>query len=402
MNTNPLPPITLALALVSLLAPLGGTARADTVTLTPSADTSISSGFPNNNLGASGPNDNALASGGVARGGDRFRMLVKFDFSGMIPPGATINSVKLTLRVRKLPPGGVASRFELHRMLKPWTEGRGTGPTGSAAAAGEPTWRNQAHPSTPWSAPGAAAPGDFVAEVSAAQTMNTIGKYDFNSTPTLVADVQQWVNDPATNFGWILISAAENTARTARRIDSRESGANAPTLVVEFTPPTVLTPPQITQGLQNQTVAVGANVIWSVTATGSEPLTYQWKRGDTVLAETGPTLTLNNVQLADSGLYTVTVSNAGGAQSSSATLTVIAPAVPPRIEAAGILGGKFAFNFDAEPTRSYAVQARVDLHLGDWDTIETFPATPQARSVTFTDPLPPTAPRRFYRVVVRP
>ena len=45
-----------------------------------------------------------------------------------------------------------------------------------------------------------------------------------------------WISGATTNFGWILISATESTARTARRIASRESGANSPELVLEFTP----------------------------------------------------------------------------------------------------------------------------------------------------------------------
>lgn len=298
----------------------------ETVTLTPAADTSITSLDANNNLGREG----TLAAGGIAQAGQKFRMLLRFDFADQIPPGSTIHSVSLRLRVTKKPNPGVPSSFGLHRLLKAWTEGTKTGLRGSPATAGEVTWNNLAAPDTPWSAPGGAAPEDFVAEASGAQTMDAVGNYTFNSTEGLVADVQAWVDDPARNFGWLLISDRETTPRTARRIASREAAvANRPTLTVEFTPGVAATPPQITQGPADQTVAAGSQVVFSVAATGSEPLSYQWKRGDEDLpGQTGSTLTLDNVQAGDAGVYTVVVSNAAGSAAASATLVVL---VPPTI-----------------------------------------------------------------------
>lgn len=50
----------------------------------------------------------------------------------------------------------------------------------------------------------------------------------------LRTDVERWLRDPASNFGWILMSADETTALTARRVASREDPANAPRLIVEY------------------------------------------------------------------------------------------------------------------------------------------------------------------------
>lgn len=296
------------------------------MTLTPVADTSITSLDANNNLGR----ESTLAAGGIAQAGQKFRMLLRFDFAGQIPPGSTIQSVSLRLRVTKKPNPGVPSTFGLHRLLKAWTEGTKTGLRGSPATAGEVTWNNLAAPDTPWSGPGGAAPEDFVAEASAAQTMDAVGNYTFNSTAGLVADVQAWVDDPTSNFGWMLISDRENTPRTARRIAGREAAAaNRPTLTVEFTPGTVTTPPQITQGPADQTVPAGSQVSFSVSATGTEPLNYQWRHDDADLpGQTSPTLTLENVQPDAAGVYSVAVSNATGSVTASATLVVL---VPPAI-----------------------------------------------------------------------
>ena len=52
------------------------------------------------------------------------------------------------------------------------------------------------------------------------------------------------------------------------------------------------------------------NAQFSVTATGTAPLTYQWKKnGSDVNGANGATLTLNNVSTNDSGDYAVVVSN---------------------------------------------------------------------------------------------
>jgi hypothetical protein len=81
--------------------------------------------------------------------------------------------------------------------------------------------------------------------------------------------------------------------------------------------------PTITSQPQGADVLVGANVSLSVTASGSG-LTYQWKKDGVVISSaTSASYTLGAIQLADAGVYTVTVSNAGGSVTSSgATLTV--------------------------------------------------------------------------------
>ena len=74
----------------------------------------------------------------------------------------------------------------------------------------------------------------------------------------------------------------------------------------------------------NQTVNVGGSASFSVTAGGSQPLSYQWRlEGNPSSGATASVLNLSNVQLSDAGHYSVVVTNAfGTVTSSNAVLTV--------------------------------------------------------------------------------
>jgi uncharacterized repeat protein (TIGR03803 family) len=89
------------------------------------------------------------------------------------------------------------------------------------------------------------------------------------------------------------------------------------------------TPPVIVAQPQSQTVVAGTNVTFSVAATGTAPLYYQWLKGGNNLAnQTNSTLSLMNVQQSDAAFYSVIVSNATGSTNSySVLLTVISPPV---------------------------------------------------------------------------
>ena len=85
-----------------------------------------------------------------------------------------------------------------------------------------------------------------------------------------------------------------------------------------------LTPPLITTQPTNQTVTAGSNVTFSVTASGTLPLSYQWSfNGTNLSGATNTMLMLTNVQVSQAGNYTVLVTNAfGSILSSNAMLTV--------------------------------------------------------------------------------
>src|SRR5206468_1345515 len=136
---------------------------------------------------------------------------------------------------------GQPSTFDLRRLLGDWGEGAGTNNGGTAANPGEATWNARFYPSSLWTVPGGSISNDFSEAVSASLLLPDVGTYTFNSTSNLVSDVQKWLQNPATNFGWILMSESEDVAFTIRRIGTRESITNAPLLTVDFTLPTAPT-----------------------------------------------------------------------------------------------------------------------------------------------------------------
>ncbi|HZQ45592.1 MAG TPA: immunoglobulin domain-containing protein [Verrucomicrobiae bacterium] len=83
--------------------------------------------------------------------------------------------------------------------------------------------------------------------------------------------------------------------------------------------------PHVTRQPFSQTTYSGSPVALSVGAVGKPPLSYQWQfNGTNISSATKTALNLSGVQLGDSGLYSVLVSNAqGGTGSSNAILTVI-------------------------------------------------------------------------------
>ena len=89
--------------------------------------------------------------------------------------------------------------------------------------------------------------------------------------------------------------------------------------------PPIATQPAIATQPTNQTVTVGGTAIFSVVASGTLPLSYQWNfNGTNIVGATNTTLMLTNVQMSQAGNYTVLVTNAyGSILSSNAVLTVI-------------------------------------------------------------------------------
>jgi endonuclease/exonuclease/phosphatase family metal-dependent hydrolase len=84
-------------------------------------------------------------------------------------------------------------------------------------------------------------------------------------------------------------------------------------------------PPAITTQPQNQSIIAGQTATFSVAATGTPPLNYQWFfSGINIAGAITNPFTLANVQLANAGNYSVVITNiAGSVTSSAAPLTVL-------------------------------------------------------------------------------
>jgi Immunoglobulin domain len=99
---------------------------------------------------------------------------------------------------------------------------------------------------------------------------------------------------------------------------------------------TPLGTPHITTQPQSQSIVAAQSVTFSVLATGTTPLSYQWERNGVIIpGDTSPALTIGSAAITDSGSYAVVVTNSvGNVVSDSAILTVHpAPAVAPSITA---------------------------------------------------------------------
>jgi endonuclease/exonuclease/phosphatase family metal-dependent hydrolase len=153
-----------------------------------------------------------------------------------------------------------------------------------------------------------------------------------NAVFTVTADgtaplAYQW------RFNGTNLSGANNNALTISNAQSANAGnyavlvtniagsvtSSVAVLTVSNFPPVILTQPQ------GQTVSVGASPTFTVTASGTAPLSYQWVSGATNIPGANTNFyTRSNVQTNDAGNYSVVVTNiAGSVTSSVATLTIL-------------------------------------------------------------------------------
>jgi autotransporter-associated beta strand protein len=161
-------------------------------------------------------------------------------------------------------------------------------------------------------------------------------------------------------------------------------------------------PPFITTQPTNQTVVVGENATFSVTAIGTLPRACQWRKnevnlangvqpsGTTLSGATTTDLTVANVQLNDGGGYTVVVTNAYGSVTSSvAALTV-----------QGRCAFSSGFGFDLSGLAGQPVMIEASTNLTSWSPILT--NSLPAGWFNFTDCDSVNCAHRFYRVRLTP
>jgi hypothetical protein len=82
-------------------------------------------------------------------------------------------------------------------------------------------------------------------------------------------------------------------------------------------------PPQIIGQPQNQIVDVGETASFVVVATGTQPLSYQWRFNNTNIVATTETLLLLNVDTNSEGQYSVVITNAFGSITSAPAILAI-------------------------------------------------------------------------------
>jgi hypothetical protein len=221
------------MCMASALVLSAGVASADSITIEPSADATLYEGFETSN----GAGENFFA-GATTRFGVR-HALIRFDIATSVPAGSTINGATLTLFMNRSILG--PAPFTLHRVSAGWNEGLVNagepGGAGDVAQDGDATWDARIYnvdpmQRVPWTTPG----GDYLPASAASTVVDGVGSYSWTSAQ-LAFDAQQWLDAPATNFGWLLRANAPGAS--AKRFSSRESTdePTRPRLVIEFTPP---------------------------------------------------------------------------------------------------------------------------------------------------------------------
>ena len=131
--------------------------------------------------------------------------------------------------------------------------------------------------------------------------------------------------------------------------------------------------PQITQPPISQTASLKSNATMSVTASGTA-LAYQWYfNSNSIAGATNAVLALTNLQLAQSGQYGATCSNAAAVvASANATLTVTqSPQILTSAATFGIRTNRFGFAVAGYSNLVVVVEACTNLSNANWIALQT-------------------------------
>lgn len=201
-------------------------------------DTAFMDVAPDNNFGA-----HTHTPVGVDNNGGKRRALFFYDVADQVPSEATITNVIFKFDTTQQ--GGLQGQqgadYSLHRVTNDWDEGTG------GTNIGEPTFDgaswNDAKAGVPWNTLG----GDFdSSSLGSVYVDAPDGALGFQITSAeLTAAVQDMLNNPAGNYGFMLKNVDESLLGSASRVTSREGadGGSAGTrLLISYTAPTEVPP----------------------------------------------------------------------------------------------------------------------------------------------------------------
>ncbi len=134
--------------------------------------------------------------------------------------------------------------------------------------------------------------------------------------PTAESDSSISTSEDASTFSAVSYAFRESDYEGALNIDNLRIGTSFADVVSGGSGQ----PPAITSQSQNQTVTNGASATFSVSASGTPPLGYQWQfaptsdgvHGTNLPGATSSNLTLTAVTFAQAGFYTAVITNAAG------------------------------------------------------------------------------------------
>jgi hypothetical protein len=229
-------------ALVLLSIAIGGSVvGAESITLAPARDNTL---FESSLGNISGGRADGLFVGRNAQQQTLRRGVIYFDLSA-IPNGAVIESA--SLRMVSNGPGANGDRtVSLHRLLEDWGEGTSGGGGGAGGGGGGPATQNDAtwiyrfyNAADPASSPTwSTAGGSFVTTASAASIVASAAGPVIWSSGGMLTDIQMWLNQPSSNFGWEIVGDETNQEST-KRFASREhlNLGDRPALTISYSVP---------------------------------------------------------------------------------------------------------------------------------------------------------------------
>jgi len=169
-----------------------------------------------------------------------------------------------------------------------------------------------------------------------------------------------------------------------------------------------LSPPLFTSQPANLTVLAGSNAAFSGAVKGIGPFSYQWledgatlTNGGSIAGATSSLLTISGAVYANTGTYSLVVTNFyGSVISIPALLTVV---IPPGIGVASAnLDGSFTLNLLGTPGSNYILEAATNLSPpAGWHPVATNIINGNG-FWQFTDSSATNFPRQFYRLEIGP
>ncbi|RIK83172.1 MAG: hypothetical protein DCC68_04345 [Planctomycetota bacterium] len=156
--------------------------------------------------------------------------LIRWDLSS-IPAGNTIRSAAITVNVSN----GTNQDYEVFALLRNWSEA-------------EANWTQAAAGQT-WQTPGARGAADRGATILGAVS-GGIGVRTFVLNAAGIAQIQQWIDNPATNFGFVISDDSATDGIIFASSEAATAG-NRPRLTLSFNPPAPSdeTPPTVPTGV---------------------------------------------------------------------------------------------------------------------------------------------------------
>ncbi|MBI2511328.1 MAG: immunoglobulin domain-containing protein [Opitutae bacterium] len=187
----------------------------------------------------------------------------------------------------------------------------------------------------------------LIAQQPAAQTVALGDPATFSVTALGVpAATYQWYKDGNVISGataaTYTIAAAGASDPAAYSVVVTNSAGSATSDLAPLTVTGIVVAPTILTHPASVTVAETGSATLSVAATGTDPLSYQWKKGaDDLPGATASSYTISNATSADAGSYTVVVSNSAGSATSNAAVVSVKASAAVVLDgyAASVTGG---------------------------------------------------------------